>query len=299
MSYDATNKQKSSARETITVPRIVRKKELGEKITALTAYDYPMARLLDEAEIDIVLVGDSLGNAVLGYENTIPVTLDEILHHTKAVARGARHALVVADMPFGSYNVSVNKAVEGAVRCIKEGHAKAVKLEGGIKRAHIIKHLVAADIPVMGHIGLTPQSVYLLGGYKVRGKSDDEIKQLFEDAVAVQEAGAFSIVLESMPEEVAAYITAHLKIPTIGIGAGRYCDGQILVTHDLIGLSFGHTPKFVRKYADLSLAMKEAFKNFITDVRRESFPGQQETYKLPAERSMEEIFDRSGIKRPS
>ncbi len=284
--------QGEAGRDHVTVPAIIEKKRRGEKIAALTAYDYPTARLLDEAGIDIILVGDSLGNAVLGYENTLPVTLDEIIAHTRAVARGARRSLVVADMPFGSFNVSAARAVENAVRCIKEGGAAAVKIEGGQKRAALVCRLVEADIPVMGHVGLTPQSLHLLGGYKVCGRSASDIRKLVEDALAIEEAGAFSIVLESIPWEVAALITERLKIPTIGIGAGQHCDGQILVVNDILGLSFGHVPRFVRKYTDVAAAMRQAFQSFIADVRSSSFPLESESYKLASPLELDQALKR-------
>src|SRR5450631_457257 len=224
------------------------KKLRGERITALTAYDYPTARLLDEAGIDIVLVGDSLGMVVLGYESTLPVTLDEMLHHTRAVRRGTRRALVVADMPYGTYHADTAEALRNAVRFVKEAGAEAVKIEGGERRLELIARLTEAEIPVMGHVGLTPQSVNALGGYRVQGKTPDAAEQLLRDARAVEAAGAFAIVLEGIPRELAAQITRELRIPTIGIGAGPECDGQILVLHDLIGLGSGHTPKFARRY---------------------------------------------------
>ena len=235
----------------VTVPDIISKKTRGEKISCLTAYDYPTARLLDAAGVDISLVGDSLGMVVLGYENTLPVTMEEMLHHTRAVRRGVARALLVADMPFGSFQLGVNDAVANAVRFVKEAGAEAVKIEGGEKRLELIARLAENDIPVMAHIGLTPQSVHALGGFKVQGKTLAAADALLRDARAVEAAGAFSLVLESIPAEVAERITRELKIPTIGIGAGPACDGQVLVWHDLIGLSFGVDPKFVRRYADL------------------------------------------------
>ncbi len=248
----------------ITVPEILSRKSHSpagfpdakpqaiSKITCLTAYDYPTARLLDEAGVDILLVGDSLGMAVLGYDSTLPVTLDEMVHHTRAVRRATRHALLVADMPYGSFHISLDESVRNAVRLVKEGGAEAVKVEGGERRIELIARLVEAEIPVMGHVGLTPQSVNALGGFHVQGKTADAARQVERDARAVEAAGAFSVVLESMPREVAARITEKLRIPTIGIGAGPDCDGQVLVFHDLVGLSTGHRPKFVRQYANLS-----------------------------------------------
>src|ERR1700675_3289536 len=240
----------------VTVPGILERKSASSaqnsstaKITCLTAYDYPTARLLDDAGVDILLVGDSLAMVVLGYESTLPVTLEEMLHHTRAVRRGTRHALLVADMPYGSYHDDPMAAVRHAVRFVKEAGAEAVKIEGGERRMDLIARLVEAEIPVMGHIGLTPQSVNALGGFRVQGKTEEAGAQLLRDARAVEAAGAFSIVLESIPRDLAARITAELRIPTIGIGAGPDCDGQILVLHDMIGLGSEHVPKFARRYA--------------------------------------------------
>ena len=232
--------------------------EKNQKITCLTAYDYPTARLLDEAGVDVLLVGDSLGMAVLGYDSTLPVTLEEMLHHLRAVRRGTRRALLVADMPFGSFHVSIDESVRNAVRLVKEGGAEAVKVEGGERRIELIARLVEAEIPVMGHVGLTPQSVHAMGGFHVQGKTAEASRQIERDARAVEAAGAFSVVLESVPRELAARITEKLRIPTIGIGAGPDCDGQILVFHDLVGLTTGHTPKFVRRYANLSAEISRA-----------------------------------------
>jgi len=267
----------------VTVPDIISKKTRGEKISCLTAYDYPTARLLDAAGVDISLVGDSLGMVVLGYENTLPVTMEEMLHHTRAARRGTARALLVADMPFGSFQLDVNGAVANAVRFIKEAGAEAVKIEGGEKRLELIARLAENDIPVMAHIGLTPQSVHALGGFKVQGKTLAAADALLRDARAVEAAGAFSLVLESIPAEVAERITRELKIPTIGIGAGPACDGQVLVWHDLIGLSFGVDPKFVRRYADLRPLLEQAIGRFVADVTGGAFPGEAETTHLPAE----------------
>jgi 3-methyl-2-oxobutanoate hydroxymethyltransferase len=275
----------------VTVPAILSRKTrlpdgsfaTREKITCLTAYDYPTARLLDEAGIDILLIGDSLGMVVLGYETTLPVTLDEVLHHTRAVARAARHALVVADMPYGSFHVSVEDGLRNALRLVKEGGAAAVKLEGGERRLELIARLNEAEIPVMGHIGLTPQSFHKFGGFKVQGKSADAAATLLRDARAIEAAGAFSLVLESIPREIATEISRELRIPTIGIGAGPDCDGQVLVFHDLVGLSVEHTPKFARRYADLAGAISEAARRFADDVRAGDFPSDAESFHLPAE----------------
>ena len=274
----------------VTVPDIVSRKSrlpagsLAEpRITCLTAYDYPTARLLDEAEVDILLVGDSLAMVVLGYENTLPVTMEEMLHHTRAVRRGAKRALVVADMPYGSFHTSIAESVANAVRFVKEAGAEAVKVEGGERRLELIARLVEAEIPVMAHIGLTPQSLHALGGFRVQGKTADAAEQLLRDARAVEAAGAFSVVLESILRELAARITRELRIPTIGIGAGPECDGQVLVFHDLVGLTFGHTPKFARRYANLGETVAAAVGEYCADVRAGRFPSDAESYHLPAE----------------
>jgi 3-methyl-2-oxobutanoate hydroxymethyltransferase len=275
----------------VTVPDIRNRKsrlvsESGvpsSKITVLTAYDYPTARLLDEAGVDILLVGDSLGMVVLGYENTLPVTMEEMLHHTRAVHRGTRRALVVADMPYGSYHAEISESLRHAIRFVKEGGAAAVKVEGGERRLELIARMVEAEIPVMGHVGLTPQSLHALGGFKVQGKTPDAAEHLMRDARAVEAAGAFSIVLESVPRELATRITNELRIPTIGIGAGPDCDGQVLVSHDMLGLTQGATPKFARRYADLSAEITRAVTEYCADVRAGRFPSDAESYHLPAE----------------
>jgi 3-methyl-2-oxobutanoate hydroxymethyltransferase len=275
----------------ISVPDILSRKSRSldgsfvtqQKITCLTAYDYPTARLLDEAGVDILLVGDSLGMVVLGYDSTLPVTLDEMLHHTRAVRRGTKRALLVTDMPYGSFHVSIEESVRNAVRLVKEGGAEAVKIEGGERRLELIARLVEAEIPVMGHVGLTPQSVNALGGFHVQGKTADAAKQLERDARAVEAAGAFSIVLESVPRELGARITQKLHIPTIGIGAGPECDGQVLVFNDFAGLTLGHMPKFARKYANLAGEISRAAAEFCDDVRGGRFPSDAESYHSPAE----------------
>jgi len=274
----------------VTVPSILERKSAAPsqnssaaKITCLTAYDYPTARLLDEAGVDVLLVGDSLAMVVLGYESTLPVTLEEMLHHTRAVRRGTRRALLVADMPYGSYHDDPMEAVRHAVRFVKEAGAEAVKIEGGERRMELMARIVEAEIPVMGHIGLTPQSVNAFGGFRVQGKTEEAGDQLMRDARAVEAAGAFAIVLESIPRELAARITAELRIPTIGIGAGPDCDGQILVIHDLVGLSFGHQPKFVRRYADVGEIISRAAAEYCRDVQQGRFPSDEESYHLPAE----------------
>jgi len=276
----------------ITVPDLVARKSLASstpapKITCLTAYDYPTASLLDDADVEVLLVGDSLGMVVLGYENTLPVTMEEMLHHTRAVRRGARRALVVADMPYGSFHGSVADAVANAVRFVKEAGAEAVKIEGGERRLELIARLVEAEIPVMAHIGLTPQSLNALGGFRVQGKSSDAAEQLLRDACAVEAAGAFSVVLESIPRELAARITRELRIPTIGIGAGPDCDGQVLVFHDLVGLNLGHRAKFVRQYADLAGIISDAVARYCADVRGGAFPSDAESYHAASSASGE------------
>jgi 3-methyl-2-oxobutanoate hydroxymethyltransferase len=273
----------------ITVPDILSRKSLAgspeakPKITCLTAYDYPTARLLDDAGVDILLVGDSLGMVVLGYDSTLPVTFDEMLHHTRAVRRGTKRALLVADMPYGTFHVSIEESVRNAVRLVKEGGAESVKIEGGEHRLELISRLVEAEIPVMGHVGLTPQSFNTLGGFHVQGKTAQAAAQLERDALAVEAAGAFSVVLESVPRELAAQITARLRIPTIGIGAGPDCDGQVLVYTDLVGLTLGRTPKFARQYANLAGEISRAVAEFCNDVRGGQFPSDAESYHLPAE----------------
>lgn len=272
----------------VTVPSILSRKQVSPnspsnnaKITCLTAYDYPTARLVDEAGVDVLLVGDSLAMSVLGYESTLPVTLEEMLHHTRAVRRGTRRALVVADMPYGTYHGGMNEAVSNAVRFVKEAGAEAVKIEGGERRIELITRLVEAEIPVMGHVGLTPQSVNAMGGFRVQGKTPDAAKQVLRDARAVEAAGAFAIVLEGVPRELAAQITADLRIPTIGIGAGPDCDGQVLVLNDLLGLTFGSLPKFARRYANLSEIISGAVKEYCEDVRKGSFPSDAQSYHAP------------------
>lgn len=274
----------------VTVPDILSRKsfslsvpETKTKITCLTAYDFPTARLLDEAGVDVLLVGDSLGMVVLGYDSTLPVTIDEMLHHLRAVRRGTRRALLVVDMPYGSFHVSTEESLTNAVRLIKEGGAEAVKIEGGERRIELIAKLVEAEIPVMGHIGLTPQSIHAMGGFNVQGKTTDAARQLERDARAVEAAGAFAVVLESVPRELAARITEKLHIPTIGIGAGPDCDGQILVFHDFVGLTMGHTPKFARSYANLSVEISSSVARYCEDVRAGSFPSDAESFHLPAE----------------
>lgn len=280
--------------EILTIPSLQAKKEKKEKIVALTAYDFPIARVIDKAGIDLILVGDSLGMVVLGYENTIPVTMEEMIHHTKPVVRASRRALVVGDMPYFSFHLTIEESVFNASRFLKEAGTKAVKIEGASKkRLKLIETLVEAEIPVMGHIGLTPQSIHHLGQYKVRGKEIGEANKIVMDALNLERAGVFSMVLECVPAQVARIITEKIKIPTLGIGAGPYCDGQILVFHDLVGLSDGHIPKFVKKYIDLNQIIREAVKNYIEDVRGGMFPDQNHSYHLKQEKIEELIQQRS------
>lgn len=273
--------------EKVTVPSLCLSKERGERLVCLTAYDYPTARIVDEAGTDIILVGDSVGNVVLGYDNTVPVSLDEMVYHTRAVRRGVTRALLVADMPYGSYHTGADDAVRAALRLVKEAGAEAVKLEGGQSRAEVVKRLVAEEIPVVGHIGLTPQSVHKLGGFRLQGKTADAARALLEDARALEAAGACAIVLEVIPREIARLITKSISIPTIGIGAGADCDAQVLVLHDLVGLSFGKSPRFVRAYANLRESASDAISRFSEDVRAGLYPAETESYALPSEATAE------------
>lgn len=269
----------ASAREhRTTVRSLARKKRRGERISMLTAYDFSFARIFDAAGIDVLLVGDSLGNVVQGRDTTLPVTLDETIYHTRMVVRGAARALVVGDMPFGSYQVSAEDAVRNAVRLVKEGGAHAVKLEGGEDVREATSRIVAAGIPVMGHVGLTPQSVHAMGGFRVQGRGEIGRKRVLADARAVQDAGAFALVLEGVPAALAAEISAMLKIPTIGIGAGVDCDGQVLVMHDMLGLS-DWTPSFVKQYADLGAVASKAARAFAEEVADAKFPADEHTYR--------------------
>ena len=258
-------------------------KESNEKLSMLTAYDYSTAKLMDEAGINGILVGDSLGNVVLGYEDTLSVTMEDMIHHGRAVARGAKNSLVVVDMPFMSYQTSVYDAVKNAGRLMKEGRAGAVKLEGGKEVSEAINAITNAGIPVMAHLGLTPQSINAFGGFKVQGKSEEAAKKLINDAKAVEEAGAFALVLECVTEKLAKLITESINIPTIGIGAGKYCDGQILVYQDMLGMFSDFTPKFVKKYADIGSVMKEAFKEYNDEINKGVFPSGEHTYKIDDE----------------
>ena len=262
-----------------TILDIKKMKMQGEKITMLTAYDYTMASILDESNIDIILVGDSLGNVVLGYDSTIPVTMEDMLHHTKAVSRAVKNAMIVADMPFLSYQISPEAALANAGRFLKEADAQAVKLEGGREFAEVVRKITCAGIPGMAHLGLTPQSVHQLGGYKVQGKKEDAAEIMMQDAKILEEAGAFSVVLECVPEKLAAEITGSLSIPTIGIGAGVSCDGQVLVVNDMLGMYERMTPKFVKKYANLNLEIRNAVKAYIAEVKQGKFPDNEHSFK--------------------
>src|SRR5438876_2032252 len=287
-------------RQKITVASLREKKLLHEPITCLTAYDYPSARLVDEAAIDIVLVGDSLAMTILGYENTLSVTIDEMMHHTKAARRGVKHALLVADMPYGSYHVSPDDAIRNAARFIKEAGAEAVKIEGGEKRANLIRRIIDAEIPVAGHIGLTPQSVNVMSGYKVQGKTLTGIEQLMRDAVALDRAGVACIYLEGIPREVAEMITAEVSTPTIGIGAGPEREGQVLGFHDVLDLTFGPPAKFVRRYGDAAAEITNAVQSFRADVLSRQYPADSESYHLPKETraALETVLERKrGMRR--
>jgi 3-methyl-2-oxobutanoate hydroxymethyltransferase len=273
----------SAVRAKVTFQTLQEKKQAGRPISALTAYDYATARLVDEAGVDLILVGDSLAQVVLGYETTLPVTVEEMLHHVRAVRRAVKHAIVAADMPYGSYHVSVQEGVTNAARFMKEAGAEAVKIEGGANRAELVERLTDAEIPVIGHLGLTPQSVHRMGGYRVQGKSLTAAEALLKDALALEAAGAVLIVLEGMPREVAQHITQRLSVPTIGIGAGPDCDGQILVFHDLVNLTFARPAKFVRQYGDAAALFRSAIDGYVRDVEQRAFPGEEESYHLPKE----------------
>lgn len=258
-------------------------KKNGNKISMLTAYDYSTAKLLDEGGIDSLLVGDSLGMVMLGYDNTLKVTVDDVIHHCKAVARGVERAFIIGDMPFLSYHISIEESVRNAGRLIQEGNAHGVKLEGGEEIIDRVKAIVRAQIPVMGHLGLTPQSVNLIGGFKVQGKSEEQARKLLKDAMLLQEAGAFAIVLECVPEQLSKLVTEKLDIPTIGIGAGNYCDGQVLVTQDMLGIFQGFKPKFVKQYAQIGDIIKEACRQYIDEMNTMAFPAKEHTFDIDEE----------------
>lgn len=266
-----------------TVSTLLAQKRSGDKITMLTAYDYTTAKIIDQCGVNSILVGDSLGMVMLGYENTLPVTMEDMIHHTAAVSRAAENAFVVADMPFMSYQVSVQEAVANAGRLIKEGGAQAVKLEGGADVCDRISAIVKASIPVVAHLGLTPQSVNAFGGFKVQGKSLENARKLISDALKIQEAGACAVVLEGIPAKLAEIITGKLDIPTIGIGAGKNCDGQVLVYQDMLGLTTGHTPKFVKRFADVGAVMRQGITDYINESKSGEFPALEHTYKIDDE----------------
>jgi 3-methyl-2-oxobutanoate hydroxymethyltransferase len=266
-----------------TAATLMSQKQSGEKITMLTAYDYTTACIADECGVNSILVGDSLGMVMLGYDTTLPVTMEDMIHHTKAVSRGAKNAFIVGDMPFMSYQTSVYDAVVNAGRLIKEGGAHAVKLEGGAAVCPQIKAIVDSSIPVVAHLGLTPQSVNAFGGFKVQGKTYDKAKQIIDDALKIQEAGACAVVLECVPADLAAIITEKLTIPTIGIGAGAQCDGQVLVYQDMLGMTAGHTPKFAKLFADVGALMREGFKAYISETQSGEFPAAEHTFKIDSE----------------
>jgi len=267
----------------MTVQAFRKKKEAGEPITMLTGYDYPTALVLDLAGIDAILVGDSLGMVVLGYDNTLPVTMEEMLHHCRAVRRGAKSALLIGDMPFMSYQISVDNAVRNAGRFLQEGGMDVIKLEGGKERVTTIKAIISAGIPVMGHLGLTPQSIHALGGFRPQGRTPRAARQILEDAISLEEAGCFSLVLESIPARLAELISKTISIPTIGIGSGPGCDGQVLVIHDLLGFFASFTPKFVKKYANLQNEIQKAILEYIADVTKRRYPDQEHSIEMPDE----------------
>jgi 3-methyl-2-oxobutanoate hydroxymethyltransferase len=274
----STTSVASTREHRVTVRTLAARKRRGERTAMLTAYDFAFARIFDQSGIDVLLVGDSLGNVVQGHDTTLPVTLDEVVYHTRLVARACRRALVVGDMPFGSYQVSPEDAVRSAIRLVKEGGAQAVKLEGGRSMAETVARIARAEIPVMGHVGLTPQAVHRMGGFRVQGRTADERAQVLADAQALEQAGAFAVVLEGMPADLAGEITRKLEIPTIGIGAGPQCDGQVLVLHDMLGLN-DWTPSFVKQYADLGAAAAKAARAYAEDVAAKKFPAEEHCYK--------------------
>lgn len=267
----------------VTTASLKEQKKNGEKIVMLTAYDYPSAKLAEEAGVDMILVGDSLGMVVLGYDSTIPVTLDDMIHHTKAVTRGASRAFVVTDLPFLTYHGTIEEGLRNAGRIMQEGLAKAVKIEGGAELAPLIRRCTQAGIPVVGHIGLTPQSVHQLGGYKVQGKTPEAAQKLLDDAKALEEAGVFALVMECVPEQLATLISKQLSIPTIGIGAGAGCDGQVLVYHDILGYGGGHVPKFVKRYGEAGAIIHQAIAQYAHEVRTGAFPEAEHTFTIKEE----------------
>lgn len=290
MSTEPSLPSNSQNRKKVTIQTLLDKKQRAEVISMLTAYDYPTALAVDQAGIDVILVGDSLGMVVLGYQNTLPVTMDDMLHHCRAVARGARYAMLVGDLPFMSYQTSPEEALRNAGRFLQEAGMDAVKLEGGRERRDAVSMIVSAGIPVMGHLGLTPQSVHQLSGFKQQGKKADAARRLLEDALILQEAGCFSIVLEAIPARLASLVSEKLIIPTIGIGAGLDCDGQVLVTHDLLGLFDRFTPKFVKKYADFYSEMRRAFTEYRIEIEKREFPAEEHAFQM-ADEEWEALLD--------
>ncbi|MCP5106249.1 MAG: 3-methyl-2-oxobutanoate hydroxymethyltransferase [bacterium] len=282
-----TDQSSQTARTKQTVVTLKNKKKRGEKVSSVTAYDFPSARVASDAGIDIILVGDSLGMVLQGHKNTMKTTMDQMIYHTRMVSRAEPLSLVVGDMPYGSFHTTPEKAVENAIRFVKEGGAEAVKLEGGRKRFKVIEAIINAEIPVLGHLGLTPQSVHRLGGFKTQGKLKSMADEIVEDAVELEKRGVFGIVLESIPVELARTVTETVSIPTIGIGAGKYCDGQILVFHDLVGFTNLYLPKFVRKYADIYSGIYDALTHYISDIHSVNFPGEEESYRLNSKESKE------------
>jgi len=276
----------------VTIPTLLEKKKSGEKITALTAYDYPIAKIVDSEGIDVILVGDTVGMVVLGYENTIPVTMEEMIHHTKAVVRGTKRALVIGDMPYFSFHLSEEETVYNASRFLKEAGAQAVKIEGASrKRLKLIETLVDAEIPVMGHVGLTPQSIHHLGRFKVKGKDADEARRIVTDALNLEKAGVFAVILECVPMELARIVTERLQVSTIGIGAGPYCDGQILVFHDLVGFMNGYLPKFVKRYAQLHEILTQAVEAYSADVKNGKFPDDNHSYHSKSDQNLKSLLE--------
>ncbi|GAV11174.1 3-methyl-2-oxobutanoate hydroxymethyltransferase [Paenibacillus sp. NAIST15-1] len=271
-------------KQPLSIVKMKTMKKQNEPIAMVTAYDYPTARLAEEAGVDIILVGDSLGNVVLGYDSTLPVTIDDMVYHSRAVRRGAPNTFIVTDMPFMTYHSTVAETLNGVRRIMQEGHATAVKMEGGAEIAPMVKACVQAGVPVLGHIGLTPQSVHQIGGYRIQGKTMEDAQRLLEDALALQEAGAFGVVLELVTDEVAAYISERLEIPTIGIGAGVKCDGQVLVFHDIVRYDADYRPKrFVKTYADVGTTIREAFASYVEEVKQRTFPAQEHVFAADEE----------------
>ena len=298
MSKPTLSQSSVHARKKVTAPA-VRARKGGESLTMVTAYDYPGGKIADQAGVDMILVGDSVANVVLGYETTNEVTLDDMIHHTAAVARSRPKALVIGDMPWMSFHVNTDETLRNAARLVREGGAEAVKLEGGAERVEMIRKILSAEIPVMGHIGLTPQSVHSMGGYKVVGRGIEDARRLISDAEALDEAGVFALVLEGVPVAVAQVITRRVSVPTIGIGAGPHTDGQVLVMHDLLGLHFGRYPKFVRRYAELAEVARRALGDWVEDVRMGAFPSAEESYHMVEAAAVQLLAEEAEEKRPT